>query len=120
MYVVAAGQVQDPYASLLGELGVSRVIQVVCIVLGATAQDFVDNNMRLVIFARGHRDVSLDAENFCLRASGKRLREVVGEVVPVPEDAKIEVGVEAPVRAQAGPIPVSGLGDTRRDHDEEN
>src|SRR5258706_7792034 len=119
MFVIAARQVQDPYVPHLCEFGACRVIQVVGALLGIAAQSLVGDHVRLVVFTRGYRNVTLGREDFYLRSSGKRLRKVVGKVVTVPE-SELEVGINIPVRTYARPVPVGTAGDKRRAQDEED
>jgi len=76
MFIVAAGQIQDPYVPHLGELGARGFIQMVRAVLGVTAQSLVGDHVCLVVFARGYSDVTLGGQNFYLRPAGKRLGKV--------------------------------------------
>jgi len=63
MFIVAAGQIQDPYVPIWVNLGrVDSFDGSRC--PGVTAQSLVGDHVCLVVFARGYSDVTLGGQNF--------------------------------------------------------
>src|SRR5579864_4063665 len=107
LFEVTAGEVKQPDAALLDELGPRRFIQAVGALLGIAPHGLANNGVDLIVFTGGDVDIAPGGEDFYFRTTGERLGKIVSEVIVLAEPVA-PLGISAHFVADTAPVPVGG------------